>query len=187
MKIFVTCPCGIQFDVADWQIKSGKGKFCSKRCFYRFRSPRPKGLRYNIVSVNRGWIQVGQHLSKRTEFQKGIRNNPNGEIRSGQRISPGTEFKKGQIPSNFKGDAVGYASLHAWIRRHFGNPRQCEHCGSSQKVEWANVSLEYLRKIEDWIPLCFRCHRRFDKGVRWGSIKYKFNPTPSGRLGGTRK
>lgn len=185
LKILVTCPCGIQFDADDWQIKSGKGKFCSKGCFYRFRSPRPSGLKYNLRVANCSWIKTGQRLSPNTEFQKGIRNNPSGEIKKGQRISPSTEFKKGNIPGNFKGDSVGYAALHGWVRRHLGIPRKCEHCGSIHNVQWANKTWKYLRTASDWMQLCFRCHRKYDSTNAWGITKKHFvmrNGIPTTRL-----
>lgn len=62
----------------------------------------------------------------------------------------------------WKGDLVGYFGLHTWVKRTLGKASQCEDCGNRQIVQWANVSKEYKRNVEDWKQLCIVCHRRFD-------------------------
>jgi len=61
-----------------------------------------------------------------------------------------------------------YNTLHAWVRRNFGTPSQCEHCGTaeSKKFEWANISGQYIQERSDWARLCCQCHRRYDFGVK---------------------
>lgn len=65
---------------------------------------------------------------------------------------------------NWKGEEVGYAALHAWVRRHKGTPRVCELCGitTAKRYEWANVDHRYRRELADWIRLCTSCHRTHD-------------------------
>jgi hypothetical protein len=77
MRAVVVCKCGKMFKAHTCNIKKGKGKYCSKKCMYLYRK-RPKGLKYNLISINKSWIKKGQ------------------------RISPNTEFKKGQRPHNYK-------------------------------------------------------------------------------------
>jgi hypothetical protein len=64
----------------------------------------------------------------------------------------------------WKGDDVGYVSLHAWVRRNLGTPKKCEFCNTTTavKFEWANKSHEYKRDLTDWIRLCVPCHSRYD-------------------------
>jgi len=61
-----------------------------------------------------------------------------------------------------------YSTIHAWIRRNFGTPNECEHCGTleSRKFEWANISGEYELDRSDWARLCCKCHRRYDLGIK---------------------
>lgn len=61
-----------------------------------------------------------------------------------------------------------YGTKHAWVRRTFGTPNKCEHCGTSEskKFEWANISGVYKLVREDWARLCCQCHRRYDLGVK---------------------
>lgn len=67
----------------------------------------------------------------------------------------------------WKGDFVGYRSLHNWVVLHRGTPDTCEHCYkvglSGKKIQWANKSHQYKRELTDWIRLCVPCHRRYDK------------------------
>ena len=73
-------------------------------------------------------------------------------------------FKNERNPM-WRGDDVGYQALHIWIRRNKGKPIRCEHCGSEteKKYEWANKSHKYKRDLDDWIRLCTKCHKKYDK------------------------
>lgn len=53
----VVCPCGVEFTTTERRQADGRGKFCSRACCYKYRSPRPSGLTYNIKAVNPGWKQ----------------------------------------------------------------------------------------------------------------------------------
>lgn len=82
-------------------------------------------------------------------------------------------FVRGDRRSDWRGDDVSYAGLHAWIRRLRGRPQKCEFCGKVEgNLEWANKSHEYKRVPEDWMSLCVSCHRRYDattcrRGHEW--------------------
>lgn len=66
----------------------------------------------------------------------------------------------------WKGDKVGYAALHSWIKRRKGKPDTCVKCKTSglkgRQIHWANIDGKYQRNLEDWIRLCALCHRRYD-------------------------
>jgi hypothetical protein len=76
-------------------------------------------------------------------------------------------FKKGIVPWNWKGDKVGYEALHRWVSSHKGKPKVCEHCGvvetNNYKIHWANKSHKYFRDLNDWLRLCAKCHKKYDK------------------------
>jgi len=66
---------------------------------------------------------------------------------------------------------VGYKALHQWVKRWLGSPQSCLFCGRKGKkngtkwsIQWANKSHKYLRDLNDWIPLCTPCHKKYDKG-----------------------
>lgn len=152
--MIVKCKCGEEFRTTLSRIENGRGKYCSQKCKYEYRK-RPKGLTYSIVVKNKGWIK------------------------SGQRLSPETEFKKGKQPHNFKTEGFGYNTLHDWVYRHKGKPTKCQHCGTNKgRIEWANKSHEYKRNLKDWIPLCKKCHVKYDRDFGdWGIATRKFNLT----------
>lgn len=104
----------------------------------------------------------------------------------GRRVSPATEFKKGQKSKNwngfkkghqggvrfkftggvFQGTQTEYKNLHAWVNKTFGQALECAYCGRDRSdtiIDWANVSQLYTRDLNDWIPLCRKCHFQYDK------------------------
>lgn len=72
---------------------------------------------------------------------------------------------------NWKGDEVGYGALHKWLERHKTRTGTCTRCGARPQprkryvaTEWANVSGEYRRDLDDYVELCSSCHIRTDRG-----------------------
>lgn len=96
----------------------------------------------------------------------------------GIHLSPETEFKKGQLANEkhpfWKGNNVGYHALHKWLDRNFGNPTVCQNCNSEENIQWASKNYKYTRSREDWIHLCFKCHRKYDSKNGWGKASKKY-------------
>lgn len=86
-------------------------------------------------------------------------------------IVPKTAFKKGQFANekhkNWLGDSVNYRDLHAWVVRWKGQPPLCEKCGRDNlyghNIHWANKDNKYKRILDDYIRLCAKCHKQYDK------------------------
>lgn len=142
-----TCVCGVEFYVQPGLKRSGKGKFCSVAC-RRANMTRRSGLKYDLKVVNKTWYQPGN--------------------------DPIHKFPKGVRPHNFKSEGVGYHSLHDWVARHKGKAAKCEKCKSTVNVQWANKSWKYKRELDDWLELCYRCHRKYDRNGGWGLASEKF-------------
>jgi len=87
------------------------------------------------------------------------------------RIKP--PVMKDEDHPEWKGEDVSYSGLHYWINRKLGKPKSCKFCNGITKLQWANIDGKYRRNLNDFIPLCFWCHREFDKD-KWGSIKKKY-------------
>jgi len=70
---------------------------------------------------------------------------------------------------NWKGDDVGLSALHNWVNKYKGKPKYCEHCGKEyikeRTFDWSNIDHKYRRKLEDFIWLCKKCHKRYDIDV----------------------
>ena len=82
------------------------------------------------------------------------------KARTQRKISEGR--LRGNNP-NWKGDLVGYAGLHDWVKDHIGNkPLLCERCNTKRALDLANKSGTYLRDLNDWWWLCRRCHMELD-------------------------
>lgn len=62
----------------------------------------------------------------------------------------------------WKGDNVGYLSLHEWVINRKIKPLFCEICLKEKKLELANISGKYKRDINDYQWLCRRCHMKSD-------------------------
>ena len=74
---------------------------------------------------------------------------------------------KGDKCYQWKGDEVGYRTLHKWVEKQLGQPRFCEDCGNRdlkhRQYHWANISRNYKRIITDWRRLCVKCHKAYDR------------------------
>lgn len=62
----------------------------------------------------------------------------------------------------WKGDKVGYTSLHEWVARHKKKPKLCEECKKNKPYDLANISGNYKRDIRDFQWLCRKCHMAKD-------------------------
>lgn len=87
----------------------------------------------------------------------------------------------GEKSGNWKGDNVGYVSMHVWVKRNYGKPTMCERCFSTKNIHWANKSHKYERENRnDWMQLCCSCHHKYDKTETKhiiGKFKnHEFNP-----------
>lgn len=140
--------CETEFHVMPYQIKSGRGKHCSRKCYELSKRGKP--------SWNKG---LPAPWSVGNKWRLGLKN---------PHISELNKSRIGHLNVNWKGDEVGYRGVHYWLTRRLGKPTKCEHCGidglSGRKIHWANISQKYLRDITDWIRLCAKCHKGFDSG-----------------------
>ncbi len=60
---------------------------------------------------------------------------------------------------------VGYFGLHMWVRKQLGKPSACLFCQTKENLQWANKSGDYKRDLTDWLPLCVKCHSKYDRGT----------------------
>ena len=125
----------------------GKCKICGKK-FYFYPSSQ-KGIFCSVKCSNSTrnpvWLHTPELIKKNTNrLLKLIENE--------------------ETHPRWKGDDVGYIALHQWVRKHKGEPNECEMCKTktAKKFEWANISGEYKRELNDWTRLCTKCHHEYD-------------------------
>lgn len=143
--------------------------------------------RFDLVEIAKkmGIANKGKHYSISTEFKKGQipwNKDTKGVMKAWNKglkgfVHAGT-YKKGhhsvfkgktdeQTPG-WVGDKIKYFGLHTWVRKKLGKPLKCEHCGIEnlrpRQYHWANKSREYKRDLSDWLRLCVKCHRKYDRG-----------------------
>jgi hypothetical protein len=68
----------------------------------------------------------------------------------------------GDKNGRWKGDAVGYMGIHAYVRKRYIKPQFCERCKIKPPLDLANKTGKYLRDLSDWEYLCRKCHMRGD-------------------------
>ena len=59
----------------------------------------------------------------------------------------------------WRGDNAALNTIHAWVKRRIQKPPNCERCGKPYKrLDLANISQKYMRRLDDWEWLCRSCH-----------------------------
>jgi hypothetical protein len=61
---------------------------------------------------------------------------------------------------------------HAWLRRTYGDPKACEHCGKEGRHIAGRWTIHYARKhgfphariLNNYLELCTSCHGKYDSG-----------------------
>lgn len=69
--------------------------------------------------------------------------------------------------AQWKGDSVTYRTIHTWVTWHKGKASYCSFNKTHTpdvfgRFEWANVSGEYKRDLNDYVSLCRSCHSKYD-------------------------
>ena len=67
----------------------------------------------------------------------------------------------------WKGDRVGYKGIHCWLNKKFGRAQKCGNIECDNTSNWFEWCLKkgkkYERKRENFINLCRKCHKKYDK------------------------
>jgi len=69
---------------------------------------------------------------------------------------------RGEKHRLWKGDLVGYAGLHKWVRKAKLKQKFCERCEEVKPHDVANISGKYKRDVNDFEWLCRKCHIKSD-------------------------
>lgn len=78
--------------------------------------------------------------------------------------------------SQWKGKKAGYVAVHKWVERHKGKPTKCKMCkrklDNRRLIQWANISGEYKRDLDDYMALCIWCHRDYDDWYKKMAVRF---------------
>jgi len=159
----------------EFKPKKETQRFCSQKCVSKYALSR---IDYKTRKARKGYSLSENHKNKIGEAnKKNIKRLWGDEGYAKHMSEVHIGINEGEAHSNWKGDAVGYISLHSWVRRKLGKASQCEQCGEEEKrIHWSNIDHKYRRNIKDYRQLCSKCHRRYDikEGIL-GGIKRKWN------------
>ena len=138
-------------DICNNPYKGRGNKFCSRKCFFQYFKLNP----------SRGMLGKRQTKEHKDKISKSL---------------------KGKLPKNIyqiagwnKGVLIPnptYSGLHDWKHRVSGYPLSCGNCGKIGErvngrwnIEWANKDHKYKRDVSDWLKLCAKCHRKYDRSL----------------------
>lgn len=137
-------------------------KYCSRECLYishRGFIPWNKGTK-GLCKPNSGCFKKGDSRLMGNQTRKGLK-------LSEAHKKAIKDSILGNKNIQWKGDKVGYRGLHKWQERQLGKPNHCEFCNNDnlkpRQYHWANKSHKYLRDKKDWIRLCVKCHKKYDR------------------------
>jgi len=119
-------------------------------------------MAYQMTEAHKRKIGLANSKKRRTKEQ----NERNRLAHLGKKLYPNgrsTPWLIGEKNPKWKGNSVGKVGLHYWVRRKLGKPTECVYCGAVEKLEWASISHHAKRDENDYIPLCIKCHRKYDK------------------------
>ena len=159
--------CGKEFQ----DNPSDKSKYCSQKCYWESL----KGKKHTVESnekrrkkmLGKPSGMLGKHHTEETKIK--ISQSEKGRKQSTETKNKIRESLKGEKHFNWHGNNIKYRTLHAWVARWRGKPSICEMCGttSDKRFEWANKSGEYKRDLSDWLRLCNKCHKKYDRCLNY--------------------
>lgn len=78
---------------------------------------------------------------------------------------------RGENHPQYQADTKNYFSVHDWMVKRYGVAKLCENPScpyKSKRFVWAKRhGMEYERKRENFIQLCYKCHFQYDWNDEW--------------------
>jgi hypothetical protein len=124
-----------------------------------------KGDKQRSISIQKYWDDKERsewHRNLNRKVMKIVGKKSKGIKRSKEFCKNLSKIRKNEKNPMWKGDEVGYGSLHNWIRRRKKKPEFCEKCKKRRPSDLANISGKYKRDINDYEWLCRKCHMEDD-------------------------
>lgn len=160
--------CQKSFHCPKWFLGTKREQiFCSKQCRGVHSRGRKKAKKNSPVNCT--CIQCGKSFIRWYSLIK-----QGGGKFCSNKCAQSDESKLGKNPT--------LNALHMWIHRKKSRPKKCSNCGIKGKenkrgwwtIQWANIDGKYRRNLDDFIPLCVKCHVHYDIKLRGGWIKNQY-------------
>jgi hypothetical protein len=120
--------CGKRFHLPPSTLAVGRGKYCSRACFYDATRKHPviefDGIRYNF-KPRTGYYE---NANSRKKLHKEVWKKHHGPIPSGFDVHHKDEDKMNNDPSNLELKEHGEHSSHHNATRTFSDRPRCEYC-----------------------------------------------------------
>lgn len=147
--------------IKEWKEKSSLAN--KKKLSWNKDIPMSEDIKRKIGEANKGHIawNKGKKLSPLSkEHKEKLSNTLKGKFLR-------------EKSSHWTGENGGYSTKHKWLSSHYQKKGICEICGKKIKTEWANIDGKYLRREDNYLELCRKCHVRFDikNGIKFGRYK----------------
>lgn len=161
-----TCEnCNEPFEYQEWW--NSPGRFCSRNCLFTSMRTHEETTCLTCGNI----VRKKKYCSHDCYAKSLIGKRPVGADkmigRPAWNKGKSNPKQSDELHHSWKGDNVGYAALHSWVRRKLGTPSLCEHCGKTDgKFQWSNVSRTYRRDLTDWQRLCQSCHGKYDRSQK---------------------
>ena len=167
--------CGVVYEkpqnksLKNWEMS----RYCSRECTNKAKIGKPSWNK----GKKRTWESTGDFKKGNIPWNKGTQ----GLVKSWNKGLAWSEEHKEKLRGprkhtaneknhNWKGDKTSYHGIHIWVKRHKGNPKKCTECGRIGErknnlwtIQWANKDHKYKRDLNDYIALCAKCHKGYDK------------------------
>lgn len=122
-----------------------KKKFCSYGCVGDWRSENLLGAKnYNFKNKTNYCIICKKIITPQSKSQK-------------------TKYCR-KCYDKKRRSQITYSGVHTWLARKIGSAKKhkCKHCGK-QAHDWSNIDHKYRINLNDYQPLCKKCHTKYDK------------------------
>ncbi len=184
------CDCGNEAVVIGANLRNGRSESCGCLLREKLKEARPEtvidetGNKYGYLTVLRRadgspsdgvfWVcecKCGNTTKVRARLLRRGHTTSCGcrkKETSAATLSRVASAQTGGNHPRWKGDDVGYRSLHVWLNNNKAKTGTCSRCGAQRYTEWANTTPDRRnsRNLEDWVELCKPCHMRLD-GHPW--------------------
>lgn len=151
--------CGDSFLVEPHVIIRGYGKFCSRSCTAKriYGRKIADKFHFKCVVCNQSFTRYKSKCAK-TKASVRCCSVKCRVIYTNKMVHVGKNHYK------WVGYKVGYTGAHDRLYKVLGQPRKCEHCGTTKakKFEWASLTKKF-HDPNDYIRLCCSCHKKMDK------------------------